>query len=428
MRGWFAGPRKRASQPMNVVSIEFFVPLLLVTGLFFFLPGHRARRFLLTLLNAAFLYTLVDDWGDAAAMGVFLATGYAVVRLTERHPSRRVAAVYIALLLAAFVYVKGYVFLQPVVGARALAHGIEVAGFSYMLFRQIHLLVDVLQRQVRGVGPLGYLNYQLNLFAILAGPIQRYQNFEAYWRNPEPLLTRTGGLLAAYLRILYGVIEVAAIGTFFMLVYDRSYDRIVEAGASTSTGALLLHFLALLYAYPLYLYFNFAGYCDVVIGGAALIGLRLPENFDRPYLSRNLIDFWSRWHRTLGFWVRDYVFTPMYKGIAERWPRFAPSAAFGCYFAAFFLVGVWHGSTLNFVVFGLLQGAGVSAAKLWEQSLIRRGGRKALRRYLASTPIRVVAIAATLHYVALSVLFFPGDMETCWAPLRVVLARLTGGG
>src|SRR5206468_5283020 len=140
----------------------------------------------------------------------------------------------------------------------------------------------------------------------------------------------------------------------------------------------------------------------------------------RPWLSRNVLYFWTRFHRTLGFWVRDYLFMPMYKGIAERSPRWAPSLAFLCYFAAFFLAGIWHGATAGFAVFGLLQGAGASAAKLWEMRITQRRGRAGLRRYLESQPIRVAAIVATLHYYAFSVLFFfPGTLRDCLLPLRL---------
>ena len=78
--------------------------------------------------------------------------------------------------------------------------------------------------------------------------------------------------------------------------------------------------------------------------------MKLPENFDQPYLSRNVIDYWTRFHRTLGFWIRDYLFLPLYKGVAERWPERADSLAFLCYFVAFFVAGIWHGPTANFVV------------------------------------------------------------------------------
>jgi D-alanyl-lipoteichoic acid acyltransferase DltB (MBOAT superfamily) len=149
-----------------------------------------------------------------------------------------------------------------------------------------------------------------------------------------------------------------------------------------------------------------------VIAVASFLGMKLPENFDQPYLSRNVIDFWTRFHRTLGFWIRDYLFLPLYKWIAERWPKKADSLAFLCYFVAFFLAGVWHGPTANFVAYGLLQAVGVSAAKLWERHIIKHGGRARLREYMKSGRIRFIAIVATLNFECFSLLFFPNNVKT----------------
>jgi alginate O-acetyltransferase complex protein AlgI len=153
--------------------------------------------------------------------------------------------------------------------------------------------------------------------------------------------------------------------------------------------------------------------------------MKLPENFDQPYLARNVIDYWTRFHRTLGFWIRDYVFLPLYKGVAERWPDQAESLAFLCYFVAFFLIGIWHGPTWNFVVFGLLQSIGVSAAKLWERHLLKQRGRTGLKEYLQSRRIRTAAIAGTLHFEFFSLLFFPVDLPTALKMLRTVITTLT---
>jgi alginate O-acetyltransferase complex protein AlgI len=110
--------------------------------------------------------------------------------------------------------------------------------------------------------------------------------------------------------------------------------------------------------------------------------------------------------------------------VAERWPKQSDSLAFLCYFVAFFVAGVWHGPTANFVVFGFLQGLGVSAAKLWERHLIKRRGRAGLKQYLQSSRIRAVAIAGTLHFECFSLLFFPVDLHAALQMLRTVFRAL----
>ena len=140
---------------------------------------------------------------------------------------------------------------------------------------------------------------------------------------------------------------------------------------------------------------------------------------------RNVIDFWTRFHRTLGFWIRDYLFLPLYKGVAERWPKRAELFSFLCYFVAFFLAGIWHGPTANFVVYGLLQAIGVSATKLWERHLVKRRGRAGLKEYMQSTRIRVLAIVGTLHFEFFSLLFFPVDVPTTLHMLKAVYEAVT---
>jgi D-alanyl-lipoteichoic acid acyltransferase DltB (MBOAT superfamily) len=130
---------------------------------------------------------------------------------------------------------------------------------------------------------------------------------------------------------------------------------------------------------------------------------------------------------TLGTWIRDYLFLPMYKPIASGWPRRAPSLVFGCYFAAFALAGLWHGATMNFLIYGLLQGAGAAAAKLWENRLVARGGRSALREYGKSARIRLAAVAVHLHYQCFALLFFSATVPETLDVLRNALAVMGGG-
>ena len=237
-----------------------------------------------------------------------------------------------------------------------------------MLFRQIHVAVDAYEGQIDSLSFWNYLNYQLNVFGFVAGPIQRYQDFCRCWTDLAPILSDAESILRAYLRIFIGVVKIALVGQLCLDLFNSCSNLLsdaVQAGHETQ-GMRILQFLAVFYCYPLYIYFNFSGYCDMVIAGASLFGLKMPENFDRPYLSRNMIDYWTRFHRTLGFWIRDYIFTPMYKGVAARWPARAASLAFLCYLVAFTLAGIWHGHGWNFVIFGLLNGLGAAAAKLWE--------------------------------------------------------------
>ena len=413
---------------MTVSSLQFLFGLWFLSAIFPHIPLGRARRLVLAVCNAVFLVLLMPNAGSWIVLAVFLLSGYVVAMRLRARPSRLGLAVYLGALVSSFMLLQKYVFLGILLPEKILQHPIAIIGLSYMLFRQIHFIVDAMQGQIEQTDLWSYLNYQLNLFGLLAGPIQRYQSFRQDWQSMTLPVDRHE-LLRTHARILLGVIKIAGMAVACLFVYDKVVEQLlaIEGGPNRpGRASVLLEFATVFYLYPAYVYFNFSGYCDIVIGGAALLGIRLPENFDRPYLGRNMIDYWNRWHRTLSFWIRDYIFTPLYKTIAEKTPRRAPSLAFLCYFIALFIAGVWHGSTLNWVIFGLLNGLGVAAAKLWENYLIRRRGRAGLRKYLASRRIRAAAIVANIHFACFTILFFPAGLDRCFQILRSTFVGLRG--
>ena len=408
---------------MSLASLEFLVALLLLSAIFFYLPGRQWRQGLLATCNAGFLYLLVPNAESWIALGLFLLSGYVVSLLLRKWPSHILFSIYLIALVAAFLVIRKYDLVTANLPESLAVHAVTIVGLSYMLFRQIQFLVDAFQGQIERTSLWAYANYQLNLFTLLSGPIQRYQDFHDRWETLSPALNDGYAVQRAHFRLLMGIVKMTVIATIFMSLYQRSADALTHAGNSPSglgRTEAIGHFLGVLYFYPIYLYLNFSAYCDIVIAGALFFGMKLPENFNRPYLARNVLDFWTRFHRTLGFWIRDYVFLPLYKSVAERWPKRADLLAFLCYFVAFFVAGVWHGPTANFVVFGLLQAVGASAAKLWERHLLKRHGRTGLKQYLESYRIRAVAIIGTLHFQFVSILFFPVDIHTTVEMLRTV--------
>jgi alginate O-acetyltransferase complex protein AlgI len=410
---------------LTVDSLKFLSLLLVASAFFSLIPSVRLRRIVLALWSAGFLWTLIPNVRSWMALAAFLLSGYGVAQLLRRWPNAVLLWSYLVALLAVFIVLKKYSFLGYFLPAAVLSLPIGIVGLSYMLFRQIHVIVDSMQGQLDQLTLWDYCNYQANLFTVSAGPIQRFQDFHQSWGVLKPVPVGLYEISKTWLRILAGVIKIAGVGTAILFAYTKSYARLIGIGSGHPSLAVVLPwFAAVFYLYPLYIFANFSGYCDIVIGGAALVGISLPENFDKPYLSRNVIDFWTRFHRTLGFWIRDYLFMPLYKTVAERKPRNAQSCAFACYFVAFFLAGVWHGSTSNFAVYGLIHGSGASATKLWETYLIRTRGRAYLKEYLQIRWVKMVAIAGTLHFYAFSILFFPARLDKCLAPILILVRSL----
>jgi D-alanyl-lipoteichoic acid acyltransferase DltB (MBOAT superfamily) len=409
---------------MSLSSAEFVLAFLCLAALFFRLPGAQARRGVLTLASAAFLWSSVPNGPTWIGLAVVLLSGWWVGRRLLQRPNGALLTGYLVALVAAFVVLKQYDVLHYLLPPSILHHPIAIVGLSYMLFRQIHFLVDVHQEQISEFSVASYLNYQLNFLTLLSGPIQRYQDFHAYWNDPRPVALDAHAIQSALQRIMLGIIKISLVAAKCLALCNAAgalLDGAIAGKFPMTRLFAVREFGTIFYLYPAYVYFNFSGYCDIAIGCGRLLGMTIPENFDRPYLSRNMIDFWTRQHMTLSFWIRDYLFTPMYKEMAGRWPSRAASSAFLCYFVAMFLAGVWHGATSNFVVFGLLHGLGVSVTKVWEITLVRRLGRPGYRKYLQRPWVRRFAIVATLHFVAFAFLFFTPNLQRTWIQIRSVV-------
>jgi alginate O-acetyltransferase complex protein AlgI len=162
------------------------------------------------------------------------------------------------------------------------------------------------------------------------------------------------------------------------------------------------------------LYINFAGYMHVVIGIGRMAGFQLPENFNHPFRSENMLDFWSRWHITLSEWFKFYLFNPLLKAVSGRWGSRERTPYLGVmtFFITFIVMGVWHGTSTIFLVYGLLLGLGVSANKLWQLQAVKVLG-KAGYKDLCNNPLyRYFSRSATLGYfaVALTCIWIPPEV------------------
>jgi len=173
--------------------------------------------------------------------------------------------------------------------------------------------------------------------------------------------------------------------------------------------------------FPLYLYLNFSGYCDMVIGVSGLLGIQVAENFDQPFLSRNFQEFWTRWHITLSLWIRDLVFTPLSKAIIRRFgPKSANHAIAFSIFVAFILVGLWHGKGMNFLIFGILQGIGLATVYYYTVFLKQTLGRKGFAAYRQNRFIRWAGVVMTYCYFAMTLIFFANT----WPQIGTLLHSL----
>ena len=276
-------------------------------------------------------------------------------------------------------------------------------GGSYILFRLIHVSIEAGKPDFPRVGFRDFLLYVLFPSTLLAGPIARLPQFSASvpWRRP-PLPDLGEGAR----RIIVGIFKKFVVADFIaILPIDFPHAGLSTARMWTS-----------LYLFGLQLFFDFAGYSDIAIGTAALVGFRVPENFDAPYLKADIARFWQAWHATLSSWMRDYVFFPLGRLFRRRVPGIPGSlAVLVCQVATMVLIGLWHGFFAGYAIWGAWHGIGLFVHREWSRRRPPSAG---------ANPLRTAgATFATFQFVMIGWVFFYG---TSVRESLAVLVRLVG--
>ncbi len=289
-------------------------------------------------------------------------------------------------------------------------------GFSYVAFRLIHMLRERQMGKLPALSLREHMTYVIFFPALTAGPIDRAERFVKDLRAlSEIALFTAPRLVEGVGRIVVGLFKKFVVGDSLALFALNT----TNAEQAVSTGALWL----LLYVYAFRLYFDFSGYSDIAIGIGILLGVRLPENFDRPYLKQNIAAFWQSWHITLSNWVRFYVFSPLSRTLLMR--KTNPLATvLIAQLVTMTIIGLWHGVSWNFLIWGLWHGIGLFIHKVWSERTRKHylalNQRPRLKQLWTS-----VGILLTFHFVVLGwVWFVLPDMALAW---RVWL-RLYGIG
>jgi len=340
---------------------------------------------------------------------------YSVLRRCQRDHTIWPAAAFL-LPIAFLAYIKyASDLLNPFTAVLAPIGLSKFAGFfigvSYLSFRLVHLVQEVRNEVVEMPTVWEYLSFAFFVPTLTVGPISPYSKFIRSLRTPDRQDTPLGRSL---LRILVGFTKYIFLGS---LVAQFTYAGLLEDGHPHAVIDLAIA----IPAYAVYLYCNFSGYCDMVIGVSGLLGIAVAENFDRPFMTRNLQEFWTRWHITLSLWIRDLLFTPLSKWMMRKFgPKSASHVIAASLFISFLVVGVWHGKGTNFLTFGALQGAGLVTVHYYTVWLKKTLGRDGYTAYRKNRVIQVVASVTTFCYFSLTLFFFANR----WEEMRSILASL----
>lgn len=330
-----------------------FVLLFSMTALAFYVLPVRWRSAILILSGVLF-------YGWYARPFVPLVVG--LVLLTYWASGRVGVMVNIGALLVLMGYFKmkgGAGTLDLVTASRGVDALAFPLGLSFLTFELMHFAIE---RQ-RGTIPRARLA-EVAAFALffpcrMAGPIKRYQPFaesvrRARWSSEQ--------LYRGAVRILWGFMKKVVFADVLALIVPEL--QYASSPLQVWKG---------LVAYAFYIYLDFSAYSDIAIGLSWLLGVQVPENFRAPYLSRNIREFWSRWHMSLSSWLGDYVFLPLSRRLTRAPLRATPRLAVVLgYLGTFVICGLWHGPTLNFALWGLYHGILLSAYALYAASRMRR--------------------------------------------------------
>ena len=284
--------------------------------------------------------------------------------LLQKNQRKWLLATALILLLALFA-IRQYPLVQSwlgswwtdVMGKHFLS--VEKIGLSYILFRMVHWLVECRRQTLRSHNLLTYINYLFFFPTFTAGPIDTFNNFH-YWLSHTRVRLHARMLMAGVGRIFMGTVKTLLVVPL-LLPYATNYQTLLPYMGPW--GAVLSS--AILYSF--YIYIDFSGYCDTAIGLAYMMGVRTPENFNNPYLSSNIAEFWRRWHITFSSFLKTYVFKPLI-ALLNRFPirEYRTVVSVIAYLLTFLVCGLWHGSTLNFVLWGLWHGVGLSVYKIFD--------------------------------------------------------------
>ncbi|MDH4228151.1 MAG: MBOAT family protein [Nitrospirota bacterium] len=332
------------------VFLFLFLPVLLAA----YFGGPRSWRNAL-LLSASLLFYA---WGEGFYLLVMLASitanylfGLAVDRHRQQRVGRRWLGVGVAINLALLASCKYANFLadnaNTLLGAAGFSR-LELApvhlpiGISFFTFQAITYIVDVYRGETPASrNPLHVALYIALFPQLIAGPIVRYHDVA---RQIVERSVKLADFARGIERFTFGLAKKMLVAN----PLGQVADQIFSLPAAQVHPALAWLGVA---CYTLQIYFDFSGYSDMAIGLGRMFGFSFPENFNYPYISRSVREFWRRWHISLSTWFRDYLYIPLGGN------RLSPARTHFNLLLVFFLCGLWHGASWNFVIWGLLHGA-----------------------------------------------------------------------
>ena len=322
---------------MSFISLNF-VTLFVCTFLLYYTLPPKYRKAILLLSSCIFIGYYHIAFLIIALL-ISLATFFLGKWVGQSKHEKDTKRIYISGLCFLITGWLAYRYANLLPGV----HWLFPLGISFYTFQALSYLTEIYWKEEEPEENLAdFMIYMLFFMKFLSGPIERARDMLPQLKSGKPV---------AYPSIVYGMklIVVGLIKKLILADYISPYIDGIFNSIHTASGIQLLMACLL---YPVELYGDFSGYTDIALGGACMLGFKLSPNFNRPFIAQTTAEFWRRWHMSLSFWVRDYLYLPLSSGM-RRWGQWGVFLSLSLTFAG---LGAWHGAGWNYIIYGLIQG------------------------------------------------------------------------
>lgn len=330
---------------------EFFLLLFVVLLIGFVVNFFEKRKdyyiLMLSLLFAGAIY------GKSRAMMVYLLAfviyQYFLVFLAQRIEAKR---------LKPLVFLSILPLVINKVFALTSLHLLAFIGISYMSFKTIQIMLEISDGLIKEkISVKDYLQFLLFFPTVSAGPIDRSRRF---LKEINEVMPRK-----EYLELAGDGVYRIVLGLLYKVVLSTYVYQILLALSNTGT---VIYSIKYMYLYTLYLFFDFAGYSLMAVGSSNILGIQTPMNFNKPFLSVDIKDFWTRWHITLSTWLRDFVFSRvLMQVIRKKWFKNRLHNATYAYMVNMLVMGFWHGLSVSYIVYGFYHGVLMAGFEVYQK-------------------------------------------------------------
>ena len=375
---------------------EFFLLLFVVLLIGFVVNFFEKRKdyyiLALSLLFAGAIY------GKSRAMIVYLLAfivyQYFLVFLAQRIEAK---------------WLKPLVFLSilPLVINKVFAltslHLLAFIGISYMSFKTIQIMLEISDGLIKEkITVKDYLQFLLFFPTVSAGPIDRSRRFLKEINDVMPR--------KEYLELAGDGVYRIVLGLLYRVVLSTYVYQILLALSNTGT---VVYSIKYMYLYTLYMFFDFAGYSLMAVGSSNILGIQTPMNFNKPFLSVDIKDFWTRWHITLSTWLRDFVFSRvLMQVIRKKWFKNRLHNAIYAYMVNMLVMGFWHGLSVSYIVYGFYHGVLMAGFEVYQKKSNFYKKNKNKKWY------KLLSWFVTMNLVMVGFFIFSGE------PYKILLTTL----